>query len=128
MRARPVFRRSRSACRRLASPTSAGARPHRSNPSQVIVLLSVFDFATMPASPRARNRQYRMSDPANRETVERIELAPNCSLTVRAAAAFFGTLAFVTLAVALLFVVQGYWPVLPFAGLELPGLFLGLAA
>jgi len=82
----------------------------------------------MPASPTAQNRQDRMSDPANRETVERIELAPNCSLTVRAAALFFGTLAFVTLAVAVLFVVQGYWPVLPFAGLELAVLFWALAA
>ena len=57
--------------------------------------------------------------------VERIELAPNCALSLRGAALFFGTIAAVTLAIATLFVLQGYWPVLPFAGLEL--VFLGWA-
>jgi uncharacterized membrane protein len=66
-----------------------------------------------------------MSFSADHEPVERIELAPNCSLTAHAAAVFFATIAFVTLSVALLFVVQGYWPVLPFAGLEV--LVLGWA-
>jgi uncharacterized membrane protein len=66
-----------------------------------------------------------MSFSADREPVERIELAPNCSLTAPAAAVFFATIAFVTLSVAMLFVVQGYWPVLPFAGLEV--LVLGWA-
>jgi uncharacterized membrane protein len=51
--------------------------------------------------------------------IERIELAPNCSLTTQAAALLFGSICLVTLAIATLFLVQGYWPVLPFAGLEL---------
>jgi uncharacterized membrane protein len=69
-----------------------------------------------------------MNISADREPVEHIELAPNCSLTLRAAAIFFGTIAFTTLGIALLFVFQGYWPVLPFAGLELLVLGWALAA
>jgi uncharacterized membrane protein len=60
-----------------------------------------------------------MNFPADGHPVERIELVPNCSLTTRGAAAFFGTICLITLGVATLFLVQGYWPVLPFAGLEL---------
>ncbi|HZF18015.1 MAG TPA: DUF2244 domain-containing protein [Steroidobacteraceae bacterium] len=69
-----------------------------------------------------------MIPPAARSQVERIELAPNSSLSPRDAALFFGTLGFVTLAIAVFFVAQGYWPVLPFAGLELVVLFWALAA
>lgn len=54
-----------------------------------------------------------------------IELRPDCSLTVRGAVIFFGTLCFVCLSMAGLFASQGFWPVLPFAGLEL--LVLGWA-
>ena len=49
----------------------------------------------------------------------RIELLPNCSLSVRGAWFFFGTVAAATLTFALYFVAQGFWPVLPWAGLEL---------
>lgn len=52
-------------------------------------------------------------------TAHRIELAPNCSLTPRAARLFVGSLACVTLAVAAFFALRGLWPVLPFAGLEI---------
>ena len=52
-------------------------------------------------------------------TEHRIELAPNCSLTPRGARRFVGGLAAVTFAVAGFFALQGYWPVLPFAGLEI---------
>ena len=69
-----------------------------------------------------------MTSSADGEPVERIELAPNCSLTRHAAVVFFATVAFVTLSVAAIFVVQGYWPVLPFAGLELVVLGWALAA
>jgi uncharacterized membrane protein len=51
-----------------------------------------------------------------------ISIRPNCSLTPRAAVAFFASIAVVTLAVAGLFAFQGFWPILPFAGLELAGL------
>ena len=50
---------------------------------------------------------------------QRIEIAPNCSLTVRSATLFFSTLCAVSLAIAGLLLVQGFWPVLPFAGLEM---------
>jgi uncharacterized membrane protein len=49
----------------------------------------------------------------------RIELAPNCSLTPRGARLFVGSLAVVTFSVAGFFALQGFWPVLPFAGLEI---------
>lgn len=48
----------------------------------------------------------------------RIELAPNCSLTPRGAALFVGSVAFLVFAVAAFFTWRGFWPVLPFAGLE----------
>ena len=49
----------------------------------------------------------------------RIVLAPNCSLSPRGARWFFGSLCAGTLAIALPLTVMGYWPILPFAGLEL---------
>jgi uncharacterized membrane protein len=49
----------------------------------------------------------------------RIELAPNCSLTPQGARLFVGSLAALTFAVAGFFALQGFWPVLPFAGLEI---------
>jgi len=49
----------------------------------------------------------------------RIELLPNCSLTVQGALFFFGTVALASLTFAAFFVAQGFWPVLPWAGLEL---------
>ena len=49
----------------------------------------------------------------------RIEICPNCSLSVRQATLFFGSLCFVSFAVAGMLAVQGFWPVLPFAGLEM---------
>ncbi|MBS0366012.1 MAG: DUF2244 domain-containing protein [Proteobacteria bacterium] len=56
---------------------------------------------------------------------QHIEISPNCSLSVRGAWVFFGSacLAPLTLAFALAF--KGFWPVLPFAGLEV--LLLGWA-
>jgi len=49
----------------------------------------------------------------------RIEICPNCSLSVRGAVMFFGSLCFISFGVAGMLAVQGFWPVLPFAGLEM---------
>ncbi len=49
----------------------------------------------------------------------RIELCPNCSLSVRGALLFFGSLCFVSFAIAGMLALEGFWPVLPFAGLEM---------
>ena len=49
----------------------------------------------------------------------RIELAPNCSLTPGSARNFVASVALLTFATALFFTVQGFWPVLPFAVLEI---------
>jgi uncharacterized membrane protein len=56
---------------------------------------------------------------------QRIELAPNCSLTPAGAKLFFGATCLFSLAFAMIFVVLGFWPVLPFWALEM--LVLGMA-
>lgn len=48
-----------------------------------------------------------------------LELMPHRSLTPKGARIFIGAVAVPTFAVALLFTAQGFWPVLPFAGLEI---------
>ncbi len=49
----------------------------------------------------------------------RIEIAPNCSLSVKGALLFFGGTCFGSLGVAGTMASLGLWPVLPFAGLEM---------
>jgi uncharacterized membrane protein len=56
---------------------------------------------------------------------ERIEIAPNCSLTPRGALWFFLGICAVSFGIAGALALQGFWPVLPFAGLEM--LLLGWA-
>lgn len=51
--------------------------------------------------------------------MRRFELAPHRSLSRRSACVFVGLLGGTTFAVASFFAVQGFWPVLPFAGLEI---------
>ena len=55
----------------------------------------------------------------------RFELRANCSLSAGEAVGVFVFIATASLVIAFMFVFQGYWPVLPFAGLELA--FLGWA-
>jgi uncharacterized membrane protein len=50
---------------------------------------------------------------------QRIEISPNCSLSVQGARVFFASLCFVSFAIAGFVALQGFWPVLPFAGLEM---------
>lgn len=49
----------------------------------------------------------------------RLVIAPNASLSSRQAWAFIGLLGAVSLSIGGFFAVQGFWPILPFAGLEL---------
>lgn len=49
----------------------------------------------------------------------RFELTPRCSLTPHTARTFVASMAAGTFAVAGFFAWHGYWPVLPFAGLEI---------
>lgn len=51
------------------------------------------------------------------------ELRPNSSLTPRAAAWFYGTLMAILLCIGIGCAALGFWPVLPFAGLELAVLY-----
>jgi uncharacterized membrane protein len=53
------------------------------------------------------------------------DLAPHCSLSVRAAVLFFGIVCFTTVGIATIAAWLGFWPVLPFAGAEM--LLLGWA-
>ena len=59
---------------------------------------------------------------------QRIELAPNCSLKPTGAVLFFGSTCLFSLSFALIFVSQGFWPVLPFWALEMLALGLALNA
>jgi uncharacterized membrane protein len=54
-----------------------------------------------------------------------IEICPHCSLSVRAATLFFCSVCLVSFSIAAIMASQGFWPVLPFAGLEMA--FLGWA-
>lgn len=58
-------------------------------------------------------------------SADTIRLSPNCSLNRRSAARFFAGICCISLGTGLFFALQGYWPVLPFAGLEM--LLLGIA-
>jgi uncharacterized membrane protein len=57
-------------------------------------------------------------DPAE-PTVRRFVLTARCALTPRTARWFVGSVAATTFTVAGFFTLQGFWPVLPFAGLEI---------
>lgn len=48
----------------------------------------------------------------------RIELKPNCSLTLRTACYFLLATGGMTLAIAVILAFKGLWPILPFAGAE----------
>jgi uncharacterized membrane protein len=52
-------------------------------------------------------------------TLRHIDLVPHCSLSVRGARVFFGFVCFVTLGIATTATLLGFWPVMPFAGLEM---------
>lgn len=71
------------------------------------------------------------ADPAWSEHVEaavehRIELAPRCSLTTRGAWLFWVSAAIAPVGLGIFLATQGFWPILPFAGLELIGLGIAL--
>src|SRR3984957_19577812 len=59
---------------------------------------------------------------------QRIELAPNCSLKPAGAMLLFGATCLFSLGFSLIFVFQGFWPVLPFWALEMLALGLALRA
>lgn len=50
---------------------------------------------------------------------QRIEISPNCSLSVRGAMGFFAGLCCVSFAIGGLMAARGFWPILPFCGLEM---------
>jgi uncharacterized membrane protein len=58
------------------------------------------------------------SGAAQLEALTRFDIRPNCSLTPRGTWVFLGTAGLACLGPALVLVTQGFWPVLPFAGLE----------
>ena len=56
------------------------------------------------------------------EMEQLIELTPNCSLTPKAAMLLFAATCLFSLIFALMFVMRGFWPVLPFWALEMAAL------
>jgi len=54
-----------------------------------------------------------------------IQICPHCSLSIRAALLFFGSVCCISFGIAGFMAIRGFWPVLPFAGLEMA--FLGWA-
>ena len=48
-----------------------------------------------------------------------IEICPNCSLTLRSARLFFAAASIAPFGIAGFLAVKGFWPILPFAGLEM---------
>jgi uncharacterized membrane protein len=57
----------------------------------------------------------------------RLVIGPNASLSPRQALLFFSGICLICIGIAAVFAAQGYWPVLPFAGLELAALGAALA-
>jgi len=57
---------------------------------------------------------------------QRIELSPQCSLTSRQALRFFTFTCFAAFGLATVLSLKGFWPILPFAGLEMAVLGLAL--
>jgi uncharacterized membrane protein len=55
------------------------------------------------------------------------ELRPNCSLDSRSAILFYLSIVAVCLPIAVVAMLAGLWPILPFAGLELAGVAAALA-
>lgn len=49
----------------------------------------------------------------------RIEIRPNCSLTARSARVFFASACVVPFGMGGFLALKGFWPILPFAGLEM---------
>ena len=49
----------------------------------------------------------------------RIEIRPNCSLTVRSARVFFASACLIPFGLGGVLALKGFWPILPFAGLEM---------
>jgi uncharacterized membrane protein len=49
----------------------------------------------------------------------RIEIRPNCSLSVRGARVFFASACLAPFGMGGVFAWKGFWPILPFAGLEM---------
>lgn len=60
--------------------------------------------------------------------LRRFELRPRCSLTPRTARLFIASMAVGTFTVATFFALQGFWPILPFAGAEMALLAWGVRA
>ena len=57
-----------------------------------------------------------------------IDISPNCSLTPHSALVFFGIVCVGSFGIAGILTFMGYWPILPFAGLEMAVLAWALRA
>lgn len=62
----------------------------------------------------------------HKPVITRLVIGPNASLSAAGAWGFLGVMAAVALGIATVFAMRGFWPILPFAGLELAALGLAL--
>ena len=62
------------------------------------------------------------------DELQRLEIHPNCSLSVRGARLFFAAACLVPFGMGGLLAWKGFWPILPFAGLEMAVLGWALKA
>jgi len=84
--------------------------------------LGTSTWEALSAEDGARSRERR---PATEgadllyAAAQRIEIAPNCSLSKRGALWFFGGTCLLSFTIAGCMALLGFWPILPFAGLEM---------
>jgi uncharacterized membrane protein len=83
------------------------------SPVDLLSITSFINFYFLMSATETR------STPLPPSPVRVLELAPRHSLTPRTARIFIAVVASTTFGIACLFTVLGYWPVLPFAGLEI---------
>jgi len=65
---------------------------------------------------------------SRRPVSTRLVIGPNASMSPRQALVFFAGMCLICLGIATVFAALGFWPVLPFAGLEMLALAVALAA
>jgi len=98
----------------LSSPLASRHPAWRSANGSTWQALSGEESSSL-AEPLAGGEGGEAADGAAR----RIEIAPNCSLSVRGAAWFFAATCLLSFTIAAVMALLGFWPVLPFAGLEM---------
>ena len=88
-------------------------------------LLCVQSYQVKGGDNAVRRKRQRYNDDS---MDQRIDLAPNCSLSDRSASLFYGSICAFSLPLSAFFAWQGFWPVLLFWCIEMLGLGVALQA